>query len=93
MPGRTLIALVEVSIRWQDYGLIAKEDAKFEKLRAYWRKLLGEAALENRAQVRLPSVPRDGFFHLQHSVPTAKFEGRDVILEPRFFVLQVPAES
>lgn len=59
----------------------------------YWRSLLGEAALEDRAQTRLPGVSREGFFHLQYSVPIAKFEGRDVVLEPRFFMHQVPADS
>jgi hypothetical protein len=28
--------------RWRNYGLIAEEDAKCERLPAYWRKLLAE---------------------------------------------------
>jgi hypothetical protein len=54
---------------------------------------LGEAALEDRVQTWLSGVLQGRFLHLQHSVPTAKFEGGDVVLEPGFFVRQVPAES
>ncbi len=42
MPACTLIAQVWGINRWQDYALIAEEDAKCEKLPAYWRKLLAE---------------------------------------------------
>ena len=42
MPACTLIALVRVPSRRQDYEWIAEEDAKCEKLPAYWRKLLAE---------------------------------------------------
>jgi hypothetical protein len=54
---------------------------------------LGEAALEDRAQTRLSGVLRGRFLHLQHSFPTTKLESGDVVLEPGFFMRQVPEKS
>jgi hypothetical protein len=49
--------------------------------------------LEDRAQTRLPGVLRGGFLHLQCGFPAAKLKGGDVVLKPRLFVLQAPADG
>jgi hypothetical protein len=46
----------------------------------------GEAMLEDRAQTRLSGVLRGRFLHLQHSFPTTKLEGGEVVREPGLFV-------
>ena len=58
-----------------------------------WTSISGEGVLEDRAQTRLPGVLRGGFLHLQCSFPAAELKGRDVVLKPRLFVLQAPADG
>src|SRR5918995_4590923 len=61
--------------------------------RDYWAHLpfSGEAVFEDRVEARLSGVFRGGFLHLQYGFPAAKLEGGDVVIKPRLFVLQVPA--
>ncbi len=51
-----------------------------------------QALLEERVQLALSGVFRDRLLHLQGGLPAAEHKGGEVVIEPRLFVHQAPAE-
>src|SRR5215218_2224337 len=51
-----------------------------------------QALFEERIQLRLSGVFRDRLLHLQGGLPAAELEGGEVVIEPRLFVHQAPAQ-
>ena len=51
-----------------------------------------QALLQERVQLPLSGVFRDRLLHFQGGLPVAEIEGGEVVIEPRLFVHQAPAQ-